>query len=153
MKKIITILFLGLTLTTFAQDKELLNELSYCGQIFKAPENCSSNSKYELSCDNYSIQWLYMNEQMLSYMPQQFIQQLEQKLKKTKKERIRCISFETEIEGYKISYKDGKQKKYKIIAFGNINNQPVLINLSLKENPTDNEKIPEFVQQIIKLKK
>lgn len=148
--------FLTLSLTAFsigllAQDKEKVTELTYCGQTFDVPTKCSANSQYELTCDNFTIQWLYMNEQILTVMPQQFIGQLESKLTTVKKEQIKCKSLGTELTAYKLTYKDGKREKYKIVAYGNVGGQPVLVNVGLDVEPTDNEKLPKELRQIIEL--
>lgn len=153
MKSLLTVILALFSFGIFAQDSTSITELSYCKETFKIPDSCSAKSKYELTCADFTIQWLYMNEKMLAFMPQQIVKQLESKLKKVKKTAIKCISLETEIDGYLITYKDGKKKKYKIIAYGIVQGQPVLINLGLTNNPTENNKLHEFVRQIIEIKK
>ena len=152
MSKLIVVTFLIFFVgSVFGQEDENVKEIDYCGKKFNVPDNCTARSAYELSCNDYVIQWLYMNEQMLQTMPAQFINQLKNKVKKMKKEPVQCVSMGYPLEGYKITYKNKRQPLYKIIAYGPVNGQPVMILLTMEKDPVSNEQLPEFVRQIIQL--
>lgn len=140
-----------LTLNAAAQQHET-KEVVYCGETFHVPENCSANSKSEVNCSDFIIQWRYMNSQMLRSMPDQFVRQLEGKLRKAKKEPVSFTSLGEQLSGYKISYKNKRDINYKLVAHGAVNGQPVMVIVSLQNNPRTNEALPEFVRKILELK-
>lgn len=154
IKNKIATLVVGLLLTTtaFGQTSKI-DSLTFCFNKYKVPTGCVAESEYQVKCDNYSMVWLYMNEQMLQYMPDQFINQLAGQMKKFKKEPVTCYLLDKEVKGYKISFKTDKGTDYQLIAYGIANGQPVLVQLSLDAEPKTNDNIPDFPKQIIRLKK
>lgn len=155
IKSRILALVVGLLLTTasFGQTSSKVDSLTFCFNKYKVPTGCIAKSEYQIKCDNYSMVWLYLDEQMLQYMPDQFINQLEGQTKKFKKESITCYLLDKEVKGYKISFKNGKGTGHQLIAYGTANGQPVLVQLSLGVEPKTNDNIPEFPGQIIRLTK
>lgn len=153
MKHTFTLLFFLTVLTAFGQANEQVEKLNFCNQELDVPASCVAESPYQLQCDNYSIQWLYMNEEMLKAMPEQFVAQLSGQMKKFKKEPITCFLLDSEAKGYKISFKTDTGIAHQIIAYGTANNQPVLVQLSLDKEPKSNEDIPAVPRQIVRLTK
>ena len=153
MKQIMTILFLAATTFANGQEAKQIDSLSFCHNKYKAPTGCKTASEYQVQCDNYSIQWLYMNDEMFKTMPEQFVSQLAGQMKKFKKEPITPYLLDKEVKGYKISFKSDSGTQYQIIAYGVANGQPVLVQLSLDKEPKTNDDIPEFARQIVKLTK
>ncbi len=151
MNKILTSLFLLFTTTLFAQNK--VDVLNFCSNKFQVPVGCKAESEYQIECDNYSMVWLYMNEDMLKGgLPEQFIDQMKEQVKQFKKEPIVAFVLGKEFKAYKISLKDEKNtSRYQLVAYGIANGQPVLVQLSLISEPKSNADIPEFPKQIIKL--
>ena len=153
MNRFFTLLLIMTTNAVSAQKPKQIDSLSFCGNKYKAPANCKTESAYQVKCDNYSIQWLYMNDEMLKTMPDQFVSQVAARMKKFKKEAITLYLLNEEVEGYKISYKSDGKLDYQIIAYGVANGQPVLVQLLLDREPETNNDIPEFARQLIKLTK
>ena len=148
MKKILLILTLAISFSSFSQTKEL----NYCHHKFQVPNECDAKSAYELSCTDFDIGWLYMNDEMLAFMPEQVINQFMGQVKKAKKESITCTSFDSELKGYLITYKKNKDELFRIMVYGKVNGQPVLVNLGLKSKPTRTSDLPDFLSKIIQLK-
>ncbi len=74
MKRIIIIAFITLSINSFGQTKKQIDSLNYAHMKIAVPENCQAKSEYELlDCDGFSIQWLYLNEEILKTVPSQFI--------------------------------------------------------------------------------
>ncbi len=153
MKQTFTILFFLTVLTAFGQANQQVDKLNFCKQELDVPSSCYAESQYQLQCEDYSIQWLYMNDEMLQVMPEQFVAQLSGQMKKFKKEPITCYLLDSEAKGYKISFKTDKGIAHQIIAYGTANNQPVLVQLSLNKEPKSNEDIPAVPRQIVRLTK
>ena len=136
-----------------AQETNGPDSLSFCFKQFKVPEGCSAQSEYQVSCDNYSMVWLYLTESMLGIVPDQFVGQMTAQVKVLKKEPITCYLLDNEAKGYLISFKKGDGTAYQLIVWGIANHQPVLVQLILAKEPKRNEDIPSFPAHIIRLTK
>jgi hypothetical protein len=153
MRQFLTALFLFFSAVSFGQTTKQVDSVTFCFNKYKVPTGCTAESEYQVKCDNYSIVWLYMNEQMLQTMPDQFVNQMAGQMKKFNKEHITCYLLDKEVKGYKISFKKDNGTGYQLIAYGVANGQPVLVQLSLDDEPKTNDNIPEFPRQIIRLAK
>jgi hypothetical protein len=154
MKHLFTILFFLTVSTAFAQEQKQIDSLSFCSIKYKVPTDSKAESEYQVRGSNYSMQWLYMNQQMLdANVPEQFISQMEGQMKKFKKEHISVFLLDKEVKGYKFSFKKDNGIGYQIVAYGIANGQPVLVQLSLNIDPKTNTDIPEFPRKIVKLSK
>ena len=153
MKQLLLALFTLLVTTSFGQSSTQIDSLTFCFNKYKVPTGCTAESEYQVKCDSYSITWLYMNEQMLQFMPDQFINQMAGQMKNFRKEPISCFLLDKEVKGYKISFKKDKGTGYQLVAYGVANGQPVLVQLALDNEPRTNEDLPDFPRQIIRLAK
>ena len=153
MKQLLTIILFTTTIAAYGQSSKQIDSLNFCNKKYKAPTGCTIESEYQVKCDNYSIQWLYMTNEMIKTMPDQFVSQLAGQMKKFKKESITPYLLEQEVKGYKISFKSDGKTSYQIIAYGVAYGQPVLVQLSIDKEPRANDDIPEFARQILKLTK
>ncbi|UII26589.1 hypothetical protein LVD15_25385 [Fulvivirga maritima] len=145
---LLTIILLGISPLASAQMSE---DLTYCDMPLETPVGCNTKAS-EVTCDDYAVQWLYMNTLMLKSMPEQFISQMEDEFKKFSKQPIQASSFGYPLDGQKITYKHKGHWKYKIVAYGVVNAQPVMLNISLLNDPVNNDALPDFVQVMIQLK-
>ncbi len=153
MRQFLIALLLFFSATSFGQTTKQVDTLTFCFNKYKVPTGCTAQSEYQVQCVNYTMVWLYMNEQMLQSMPDQFVNPMSGQMKKFKKEPITCYLLDKEVKGYKISFKKDNGTGYQLIAYGAANGQPVLVQLSLNNEPKTNEDIPEFPRQIIRLTK
>jgi hypothetical protein len=153
MRRLLTFLAILFGATAFGQTSNKVDSLEFCHVRFKVPPGCTAASRYQVICGDYSMDWLYMTPQMLQTMPDQFVNQLSKQLKDVKREPIRCYIFNNEVKGYKISFQGSQGTLYQLIAYGIVNDQPVLAQLSLNREPKTNEDIPPFPGQIIRLSK
>jgi hypothetical protein len=153
MKNLLILFLLVIAGSAFGQETKQTDTLSFCGKTFKIPDGCKAESAYQLECDTFSIQWLYMNDAMLKTMPDRVVAQLEEQMKDFKKEPFTPYLSGTKVMGYKVSYKVNSNPVYQIIAYGVVNSQPVLLQLTQKNEPKTNASIPEFARQIVRLTK
>lgn len=152
MKQLFSMLLLLVALTASAQKQ--IDSLSFCSIKYKVPADAKAESEYQIQGSNYSMMWLYMNQQMMdANLPEQFISQMEGQMKKFKKEPIAVFLLGNKVKGYKVNFKKDNGTGYQIIAYGTANEQPVLVQLSLNTEPKSNADIPEFARQIVKLSK
>jgi hypothetical protein len=69
MKYILTVLFFIVSISAFGQTTKQVNLLTFASKEFKVPEDCKAQSQYQVQCDDYTMVWLYMNNEMLKTMP------------------------------------------------------------------------------------
>src|SRR5258705_10230950 len=101
MKYILIIFLFAMANTLSAQETKQIDTLSFCGNKYKTPVGCKTESEYQLDCDTFSIQWLYMNDAMLKTMPEHLVGQLEEQMREFKKEPITPYLLGTKVMGYK----------------------------------------------------
>ncbi|MCX6290820.1 MAG: hypothetical protein NT126_03560 [Bacteroidetes bacterium] len=153
MKNLLIIILLTLAVHVSAQEQKQIDSLSFCKHKYLLPAGCKAESEYQLECDEYSMQWLYMNDAMLKTMPDHVVAQLQEQMRNFTKEPITPSLLDNKVMGYKVSYRVNNVTLYQIIAYGVVNAQPVLLQLTLKKDPLTNNSLPEFVRQIVKLGK
>jgi hypothetical protein len=154
--KYLLIIFIFITAISISgQAKKEVTQLSFASKEFKVPEGCKAQSQYQVQCTDYTMLWLYMNDEMLKTMPDQAVNQLSSQLKDFKKKAITAYLLGEEVKAYKISFKNENTGKtgYQIVAYGVTNGQPVLVQLSLNKEPKADDDLPEFPKQIIRLSK
>lgn len=125
-----------------------INEVVYCGEIFTVPENCRANSQSDLKCSTYSIQWLHTSKRMLESQFNQLMKQLEQRNNLVDKKKFECLSMNEHLYGFVLTYKSDRYIEYRTILSGNINGQPLILILSMQEEPS-NDTLPEFLKQLV----
>ena len=153
MKLLLPFLLSFFPISLFGQTTTQTDSLNFCFTKYKVPEGCNAEVEYQVSCDNYSMIWLYMNEKMLATTSGMYVDQLTTQVKVLKKDTITCYLLNEKVKGYRISFKKGTGTDYQLIVYGIANHQPVLVQLILDKEPKKNEDIPEFPRQIIRLTK
>ncbi|MBI1315337.1 hypothetical protein GC167_00550 [bacterium] len=148
-KKVLLVLLCLLPPGMRAQQTNL--ELSFCDSTWSTPEGCTARSPYEFFCPEGSVQWLYMKPDMLSYLPMQFVRDLEGKWKKVQKKSIRCTVQGFPAEGFLITYTEEKQEYYKLVVWGTVRKQPVLLNIGMAQKPVNNAALSPFVRDFMLL--
>jgi hypothetical protein len=153
MKQFLIISFLIITANSFAQNPGKEDTISFCFIKYKIPAGCKASSEYQVTCNDYSMTWIYLTPQTFQTMPDQIINQMAGQMKKFKKEPVTCYLLDNQVKGYKISFKTDQGTSYQLMAYGLANEQLVLVQLSLNKEPKTDEDIPPFPRQMIRLSK
>jgi hypothetical protein len=152
MKRIIIIAFVALSISSYGQSENQIDSLNYAHMKIAVPENCEAKSEYELlDCDGISIQWLYLNDEMLKTVPNQFIGQLTNQETTKKRTEIKVQSFGSELTGYKFKMKNSDGILYRIIVYGTVNNQPLLLNIGTKTDINNTSDLSNFLKKLIEI--
>lgn len=152
MKQLLILIILAAaTHMANGQGAKQYDSLILLNNKYKTPIGCKAKTAYQLKCDNYTIQWFYMSDGIMKMLPDTIVSQLERQKKAFNKEMINPYILDQVMKGYKISYESEGSMQYQIIAYGIVNEQPILVQLSLDNEPRNNDDIPEFARQIIKL--
>ena len=150
LKIILTALLIIGTLKISAQETEKIKELNYAGIKILVPNNCEAESEYELlNCNNFNIQWLYLNEEMLKTVPTEFLTQFGSESIVKKQSNFKLKSFKSELVGKKFKLKSKGKITYRIIVSGIVNNQPLLLNIGTENDLIKNTDLNEFLMKII----
>ncbi|RMA64780.1 hypothetical protein [Ulvibacter antarcticus] len=150
MKKLLLIFCLLFISNGFSQSEKEIKFLDYASIEIAIPDNCSAKSKYELlDCDGISAQWIYFDQEMLKSAFEQFIKKFGEKNKS--KEQIAVISFGSTLKGYKFTSKD-PEKWNRILVYGTVNNQPLILNVASEDELLGVIKLNEFLKKIMKIK-
>lgn len=151
---LINLLFMAAVSVNGQTNKEV-SLLKFGSQEFTVPAGCKALSEHQVQCDRYTLRWFSMNKVMLKTAPEEFVDDLSEDLKDFKKQPISVHLYGEEVKGYKISSKNEATQKtvYQIIAYGIVNNQGVLVQLMLDNEPRTNDDLPGLPKRIIKLPK
>lgn len=126
-------------------------KLKYAKTEIIVPEKCVAKSEYEiLDCNGFSVQWLFLNDEMMTQNVQEklFIQ-LEKQIKFKNKKPIVFISQRQPFSGQIYTMKNGSNR---IIAFGRVNNILLILNLGFSKTIKENKDLTDFEKQFIELK-
>ena len=150
MKKIVTIFLLVVSFNIFAQESIKITQLNYAGIKLDVPISCNAKSEYELlNCDNTDIQWLYLNSEMLKTVPEQFLNQFANQSIVKKKIDFKLKSFNSELIGKKFTLKSENKTSYRIIVYGIVNKQPLLLNIGTEMDINKNTDLDDFLLKMI----
>ena len=150
LKIIITALLIIGILKISAQETVKIKELNYAGIKILVPNNCEAKSEYELlNCNNIDIQWLYLNGEMLKTVPTQFLTQFASQSIVKNESNFKLKSFKSELTGKKFKLKSDGKVTYRIIVYGIVNNQPLLLNIGTENDIIKNSDLNEFLAKLI----
>lgn len=150
LKIIIGVFLIVGTIKITAQETEKIKELNYAGIKILVPNNCEAKSEYELmNCNNTDIQWLYLNEEMLKTVPNQFLSQFSNQPIVKKESDFKLKSFNSELTGKKFKLKSDGKITYRIIVSGIINKQPLLLNIGTEYDIIKNSDLNDLLSKFI----
>lgn len=131
-----------------------VTKLSFCGDDYSIPYGCEAKSKHKVDCGECKMSWSYVDGKMLNYMAEEAAQELERSNYKSKREYISCFLTDTEVNAFKITrFVNGEVDACQIIAYGIVNEHPVLVQLYVAGEIKTNESIPETMRRMIRLTK
>ncbi|MGN6196257.1 MAG: hypothetical protein ACTHOB_15060 [Ginsengibacter sp.] len=151
MKK--SLLFLSfLTLAfcnLFGQDTEI-KKVHYAKTEIAVPTDYTAKDEYSIENNLFSAQWLYLTKEMVEQgVEKQIIQQFEGQLKYSKSSNVNFISNGGQFSGKKYRLKGDNKMKFRILAFGQVDGQPLVLNLGFKDDPKSNEKLDDLMKKFI----
>ncbi|MCY2686792.1 hypothetical protein [Salinimicrobium sp. TH3] len=153
MKKTLLLLLLLFPIILFGQAEKSIDSLNYAGIKIAVPENCIAASAYELlDCNGSTIQWLYLNQEMLKTVPEQFITQFSSQQNFKRKSDISLKSFGFDLQGVVFKIENQNRDMFKIIAYGTVNNQPLILNIGTDKRIKRTEDLSDFLQKLISVK-
>jgi len=147
--KFIIITLLSLCGSVLAQESNI-KKIDYAHIIIDVPEKYVANSEYEIKSSLFSAQWLYLTKEMFEQNVQsQIIKQFEAQIEGEEVGTIDFISSGGKFTGKKYKLNNESILKYKVLAYGVVNNQPLILNLSFDKEPKSDSKFDQLIQKFI----
>lgn len=125
------------------------NKVVYCGKKLSLPDRCKLLSNTSVESDSFSMQWIHVRESILDSLATKMIRHFEQEHEVTVKKSVRLLSYNSPLEGYAFTYKEEFSLHGKILAFGKVDEQAVIVSVDLKKNTF--YPLPLFVRSILQL--
>ncbi len=149
MKQFLILCLLVSVTSIRAQSGQQAKTVNFCFRQMTLPAECTVESEYQIKTDEGSLSWIYVEDDNMIFAVNGLIKKLETHPEFTK-ERIICYLLGHRVNAYRVAFKNGGEQCYQIIAFGIVNNQPVLVQLGLKKQPLANGDIPTFAIPFIR---
>ncbi|HYH16323.1 MAG TPA: hypothetical protein VD794_13935 [Flavisolibacter sp.] len=137
----------------FAQTTEI-KKVKYARTEIEVPASYNSKDEYSIDNDLFSAQWLYLTKEMVEQgVNTQILAQFEKQLKYSKSTSVDFISNGGQFSGKKYQLRGDSKLKFRILAFGSVDGQPLVLNLGFKDDPESDEQSDELIKKFIQLKK
>ena len=137
----------------FAQNN--LKKISYANLKIEVPQNYDSESEFEISGDIFKANWKYLPENTIKEDYQIFFERTEGDTDIKILEKVSFLSSRATLTGKKYYLKHGVEIKpnnkfhYEIVAYGIVNNQPLVLTMYFKNNPKLNSDLDELMKIFI----
>ena len=139
--------------TLFGQSSEI-KKIRYAKTEIDVPTDYTAKDEYSIENNLFSAQWLYLTKEMVEQgVEKQIIQQFEGQLKYSKSSSVEFVSNGGQFSGKKYQLKGDNKMKFRILAFGSVDGQPLVLNLGFKDDPKSDEKLDDLMKKFIHLKK
>ena len=149
MKRIF-LLILMVAFNVNGQEK-VTKKINYASIEIEVPDNYNSTSEYQIENEDFSAQWIYLDGKSFSdNMRMNVINQLGSQLKQSKISDVNFISSGGKFTGTKY-YLENAPMKYRIYAYGNVNDQLVILNLGFKNDPIKSDNFDNLMLKFIKI--
>ena len=156
------------------RDAADLDSVSFCSHKYKSPNGCKAKIESNwmgagdlpvtvVNCGGFSLHWIYPNKNNLDSAANHMASDIMNVATMLEKKPIKAFLLGKEVKGYMVTFivkgdktlKVKDEKTVRVIAYGVVNNQPVVVRLSLSNTaePKTNNDIPEFARQILTLTK
>jgi|SRR5436190_5585843 len=154
MKKYILFSILTFTCSFLFGQNAQIKKVKYAKTEIDVPSNYSASDEYSIENNLFSAQWLYLTKEMVDQgVSKQILGQFEGQIEYTKVSDVEFISNGGQLAGKKYQLKSDRKFNYRILAFGTVDGQPLVLNLGFKDDPISNEKLDGLMKRFIQFKK
>ena len=137
----------------FGQNTEI-KKVEYARTEIDVPTDYNAKDDYSIENNRFSAQWLYLTKEMVQQgVEKQIIQQFEGQLKYSKSTSVEFVSNGGQFSGNKYQLKGNNKMKFRILAFGSVDGQPLVLNLGFKDDPKSDGDLDDLMKKFIQFKK
>lgn len=152
-----SILVLSLLICAFSgafAQSTVIEKVKYAGTEIDVPPGYYAKDEYSIENKLFSAQWLYLTQEMVEQgVEKQIVQQFEAQLNYVSAANVEFISNGGQFSGKKYQLKEGSKLKYRILAFGSVDGQPLVLNMGFKRDPGSDGNPDELMKKFIRFKK
>ncbi len=133
----------------FGQKAEI-KSVQYVNTEILVPGNYTAQDEYSIESDFFSAQWLYLSKEMVEQgIEKEIIRQFEDQLKYSKTSAVSFVSNGGYFTGKQYELRRGNNFKFKVLAFGVVDKQPLILNLGFKAVPKTDGKSDDLMKIFI----
>jgi hypothetical protein len=157
MKQTLIVLLIFISNLSFGQTSDI-KKVKYARTEIEVPANYSAKKnefdEYTIENNTFSATWLYLTKEMVDIgYAEQIFEHFEAQVKYSKVTDIHFISNGGQFKGKKYLLKGGHSfAKYKVLAFGSVDSQPLILNLGFKEDPNSDKNFDALMLKFISFK-
>ncbi|MEJ5148470.1 hypothetical protein [Sphingobacterium sp. MYb388] len=153
-KPILLVSFLIIAISSLVAQSTEIKKVNYANIQIDVPTNYTAKDEYSIENNSFSAQWIYLTNKMVEQgVEKQILNQIEKQLKYSKATNISFTSNGEQFSGKKYQLKGEMELIFRIIAFGSINGQPLVLNLAFKKDPKSDEETDELMKKFITFKR
>jgi hypothetical protein len=150
MKSILSILLVFFAFLSQAQNTKSTGSITFCNKVIEVPSGCKIESRTYVRCDDYALNWNYVDDWFLPQLKQETLKKLS-KFKNFKKKEIKCYLLNKHVTGILISFTRDEKPLYQVLAYGKINGQTVALQFGSTKKIVNNGDLSVFAQEIIRI--
>ena len=148
MKSTYLLLFFTLNTIIALGQAKAKKEVDYAGTKIVLARNLKSNAENEIQSNVFYAKWYISKRETLTGI----IDSFEKEVKGNELGKVIFLSKNSEFTGIKYSCKTCPKFKFKILAFGKINNELIVLNLWFINNPKTNTDLDKLAHNFITFK-
>jgi len=153
-KYVLTLTLLTIAYSTLLGQPSEVKKVLYGKTEIEVPQKYSAKDEYSLESAEFSAQWLYLTKEMVDQgVGKQILERFEGQIKYSKSVEIEFYSHGKLFKGKKYLLKGSTPLKYRILSLGYEEEQPLILNMGVKNDPISNDKFDDLMKQFFSLKK
>lgn len=153
-KSLFTLFFLLFAFSPLFAQNTSIKKVKYAKTEIEVPSNYTANDEYSIANDSFSAQWIYLSKEMVKQgIERQIINQFEGQLKYSEETAVVFISNGQQFSGKKYQLTGDHKLRFRVLAFGTVDGQPLILNLGLKDDPRSNAPLDELMKKFIQFEK
>lgn len=146
-------LLIGTLCDLFGQSPEI-EKVKYANTEINVPPGYNAKDEYSIGNNSFTAQWLYLTKEMVEQkVEREIIQQFEEHLKISKSTNVEFISNGGQFTGKCYQLKGNPNMRFRILAFGEVDGQPLVLNMGFKDDPKSDEKFVDLIKKFIQYQK
>jgi hypothetical protein len=153
MKSFSILLLLSIYVSEAQTQSHSFDTVVFCKKNVIIPSACATGFKSQISCDDYFIHWLYPPKNSLATIANTFTDELQKQLNQCTKETLSAFLLNEEVVTIKISCNINGIPTCHLISYGVVNNQPVVLIMTLYKNAGIDDDLPDVVKKIFRFRK
>lgn len=136
----------------FAQEGFIIDSVSFCSLTIAVPDTCIAKTKHNVEGKDWGIEWSYYERGRFPSTKKPYLDFMKAVGYKVKEKKAQFLIHNKQVQGSILKFISDHKESYSIYASIPVNQQIVVLLLSLNHYPIDNSSLPGFAKEIIQFK-